>query len=190
MPEYKIVDKLYPIIDEFQCPDYRCKDCKYFRFVSPKNPHGCTHRFDHAIMEYAHPWFVNVPEERGYPCSDFKPDGSYPAALPYWHGFEHWREWMNKQNREDDPRPQDMIDRLNQNVIPYIAFEFKGDKEEARYRVALENYIYGTMFDGNKLKAFEKHYYKRTREGFGYKLVKEKIDGVVVDDIGKEKKNV
>lgn len=26
MPEYKIVDKLYPTIDEFQCPDYRCKD--------------------------------------------------------------------------------------------------------------------------------------------------------------------
>ena len=28
MPEYKFVNKLYPTIDEFQCPNYKCKDCK------------------------------------------------------------------------------------------------------------------------------------------------------------------
>lgn len=169
---------MYPTIDEFECPRYKCKDCVHFKFVTPQNPHGCNRRFDHSKMEYAHLWFVNVPEERGFPCSDFEPNGSYLAALPYWHGFEHWREWMRRQNREDDPRPQDMIDRLNKGFVPHIAFEPKG--KEIRYRVKLDDYIYGTMFEGNKLKAYEKVYYKRRKEGFGYKLVHEKIDGVEV----------
>lgn len=182
MKQYEIIDKLYPTIDEFECPRYHCKNCKHFKFVTPNSPHGCTHRFDHAKLEYAHLWFISVPEERGCPCADFEPDGLYPAALPYWHGYEHWKEWKYRQDREDDPRPQEMIDRLNKNVRPYIAFEIKGDKTEARYLVDLDDYIYNTMFDGNKLKAFKKHYYKRTKEGFGYKLVKEEIDGVIIDD--------
>lgn len=62
--------------------------------------------------------------------------------------------------------------------VPHIAFEPKG--KEIRYRVKLDDYIYGTMFEGNKLKAYEKVYYKRRKEGFGYKLVHEKIDGVEV----------
>lgn len=179
MKSYEVIDKLYPTIDEFQCPAYRCKDCKHFKFTNSIDPHGCTHRFDHAKMEYAHPWFVNVPEERGTPCSDFEPNGLYPAALPYWHGYEHWREWMRRQSREDDPRPQEMIDKLSEGCIPHITFEPKG--EEVRYRVRLEDYVYGTMFEGNKLKAYEKIYYKKTKEGFGYKLTHEKIDGVIID---------
>lgn len=86
---------------------------------------------------------------------------------------------MRRQSREDDPRPQEMIDKLSEGRIPHITFEPKG--EEVRYRVRLEDYIYGTMFEGNKLKAYEKIYYKRTKEGFGYKLVHEKIDGVIID---------
>lgn len=177
MKAYEAIDKLYPTIDEFECPDYRCKDCKHFKFVG-KNPHGCTYRFDHAKMEYAHPWFEIVPEENGLACSDFEPDGSYPAALPYWHDFEHWKEWKSRQDREDDPRPQAMIDRLRKDCTPYISFEPKG--EDARYKVKLDDYVYGTMFDGNKLKAYEKVYYKRTQGGCGYKLVHEKIDGVII----------
>ena len=108
---------MYPTIDEFECPHYMCKNCIQFKFVTPQNPHECTHRFDHAIMEYAHPWFVNVPEERGYPCSDFEPDSSYPAALSYWHGFDIFFKLlldrgyikldsiyfdMNKENKEEE----------------------------------------------------------------------------------------
>lgn len=178
MPEYKIVDKLYPTIDEFQCPDYRCKDCKHFRFVSPKNPHGCTHRFGHAIMEYAHLWFVNVPEERGYPCSDFEPDGSYPAALPYWHGFEHWREWKRRQEIEDY-NGEERYNRLKpQNNL--IGFELK-QEPNVRYYVRLEDYVNGTMWDGNRLKAVKRGSYKRTKSGFGYKWIREEINGVEVN---------
>lgn len=178
MPEYKIVDKLYPTIDEFQCPDYRCKDCKHFRFVSPKNPHGCTHRFDHVIMEYAHPWFVNVPEERGYPCSDFEPDGSYPATLPYWHGFEHWREWKKRQEVEDYGGEERYNRLKTQNNL--VGFELK-QEPDVKYYVRLEDYVNGTMWDDNRLKAVQKRYYKRTKSGFGYKWIREKIDGVEVN---------
>lgn len=40
---------MYPTIDEFECPHYMCKNCIQFKFVTPQNPHECTHRFDHAI---------------------------------------------------------------------------------------------------------------------------------------------
>lgn len=162
-------DKLYPTIDEFQCPDYQCFDCKHFKYVTPKPPHGCTHRFDHAVMEYARPYFVSSPEKDGPPCSDFEPDGSYPAALPYWHGFEHWLEWKRRQNHEMHPL-------LKENPHPYVQFVFRGDKKEVRYKVALEDYIYGTMFEGDELKAYERSYYKMTRKGFGYKIVRERKD--------------
>ena len=100
---------MYPTIDEFECSHYRCKNCIHFKFVTPQNPHGCTHRFDHAKMEYAHPWFVNVPEERGCICRDFEPNGGYPAAIPYWHGYDHYIEWRERQEVEDYGGEKDII---------------------------------------------------------------------------------
>ena len=47
-----------------------------------------------------------------------------------------------------------------------------------RYGVRLMDFVNGTMMDGDVLKAVEKTYYKQTREGFGYKLIRETIDGV------------
>ena len=178
--EYEIIDKLYPSIDEVECPHYKCKDCKHYIPANVNHPHGCTHRYDHAKIELAHPWFDSFPYERVPPCSDFEPDGSYPALMPYWHGYEHWKEWLIRQNREDDPRPQEYVEEISKNFRPSISFMIKGDKTETIYSVDKDNYIYGTMFDGNKLKAFKKKYYKRTKEGFGYKLVEEEIDGVII----------
>lgn len=40
---------LYPTIDEFECPRYKCKDCIHFKARLPSNDYkGCTHRFDHS----------------------------------------------------------------------------------------------------------------------------------------------
>lgn len=61
-----------------------------------------------------------------------------------------------------------------------IGFELKQELN-VRYYVRLEDYINGTMWDGNKLKAVEKGYYKQTRSGFGYKWIREKINGVEVN---------
>ena len=116
---------MYPTIDEFECPRYKCKDCVHFKFVTPQNPHGCNRRFDHSKMEYAHPWFVNVPEERGFPCSDFEPNGSYLAALLYWHGFEHWREWM-PDNPYNFPVAYVSGKKFNNDIIPADAIPCTG----------------------------------------------------------------
>lgn len=63
---------------------------------------------------------------------------------------------------------------------PLIGFELK-QEPDVRYYVRPEDYVNGTMWDGNKLKAVEKGYYKRTQNGFGYKWIREKIDGVEVN---------
>lgn len=169
---------MYPTIDEFECPHYRCKNCIHFKFVTPQNPHGCTHRFDHAKMEYAHPWFVNVPEERGCICRDFEPNGGYPAAIPYWHGYDHYIEWRERQEVEDCGGEERYNRLKTQNNL--IGFELK-QEPDVRYYVRLEDYVNGTMWDDNRLKAVKKGYYKRTKSGFGYKWIREKIDGVEVN---------
>ena len=91
---------LYPTIDEFECPNYKCKDCINFKFCISGKDIGCNHRFDHMKMEYAHPWFVSHPQENGEICSDFEPDSLCKAALPYWHGIEHYIEWKKRQDIE------------------------------------------------------------------------------------------
>lgn len=167
------MDKLYPTIDEFECPRYKCKDCVYFKYCLPNNENiGCSHRFDHRKMEYVHPWFVSSPEQYGPICSDFKPDGLYKAALPYWHGIEHYLEWKKRQDAELQGG------KYHEKEVR-IGFEIRSYPEE-RYYVKFDDYFYGKMWDGNKLKAFMKKYYKRTKDGFGYKLVTEYIDGVEV----------
>lgn len=163
---------LYPTIDEFECPNYKCKDCIHFKFCISGKDIGCNHRFDHRKMEYAHPWFVSHPEENGQICSDFKPDGLYKAALPYWHDIEHYLEWKKRQDIE-------FLGKQYKEKEETVAFEIYSRPEE-RYYVKFDDYFYGKMWDGNKLKAFMKKYYKRTKDGFGYKLVTEYIDGVEV----------
>lgn len=168
---------MYPTIDEFECPRYKCKNCVHFKFVTPKNPCGCTHRFDHSKMEYAHPYFFSVPEKNGCICRDFEPDGSYPAAIPYWHGYDHYIEWQKRQDIEDYGG-EERYNRLRpKNKL--IGFELK-QEPNVQYFVYLEDYTNGTMWDGNRLKAIEKRYYKITKTGAGLKWICEKIDGVEV----------
>lgn len=170
---------LYPTIDEFEAPCYHCKNCIHFKLIAPQNPNGCTYRFDHSKMEFAHLWFIHSPEENGPACRDFQPNGLYKAALPYWHGFDHYIEWRRRQYIEDIGEERYAI-RAKNKKPSLIGFELK-QEPNVRYYVRLEDYINGTMWDGNKLKAIEKGYYKQTRSGFGYKWIIEKINGVEIN---------
>lgn len=164
---------LYPTIDEFECPRYKCKDCIHFKARLPSNDYkGCTYRFDHSKMEYAHSWFVSCPEDYGPICSDFEPNGLYKAALPYWHGIAHYLEWRKRQDAELQGG------EYHEKEVR-IGFEISSHPEE-RYYVKFDDYFYGKMWEGDKLKAFMKKYYRRTKRGFGYELVTENIDGVIV----------
>lgn len=69
-------------------------------------------------------------------------------------------------------------DFVNVKEIGCLTLDFIGsDKLKELFTTA----EYGTMWNGNKLKAVEKRYYKRTQSGFGYKWIIEKIDGVEVN---------
>ena len=73
-----------------------------------------------------------------------------------------------------------------ENWLPYgntntlIYFCLNGDTS-IRYGVKLLDYVYGNMYlsDG-VLNAVEKMYYKQVRSGFGYSLIREPIEGVIV----------
>lgn len=153
------------------CPNFRCKDCKWYRpVIKGHEEDACNRRIDHKRIEYAVPWFKSSAEETGFPCKEFEPSSIHVWCLKnYWTDWEHW--W------------QDWIDTWMDGKTPTrpLWFTLNGDRS-VRYTVDRNDYINGTMFENGKLKAIEKAYYKQTRSGFGYKLVKEKLeDGVEIE---------
>ena len=64
----------------------------------------------------------------------------------------------------------------NENIeIPFVV---NGEKS-VWYYVPLKKFLDGTMIKNGKLLATKKKYYKKTREGFGYKLTaEESFEGI------------
>ena len=87
-------------------------------------------------------------------------------------------EWRERQEVEDCGGEERYNRFKTQNNL--IGFELK-QEPDVKYYVRLEDYVNGTMWDDNRLKAVKKGYYKRTKSGFGYKWIREKIDGVEVN---------
>ena len=178
------MSKLFPTIDEFECPHYKCMDCIHFKH---RHFGGCQHRFDNTKMQYAF-LFNSSQEEVGALCNDFEPNGIYKAAIPYWHGIKHYREWLHKQDVEDLKECGWTEERINwkfecSKQRDFVIFEL--DQEpNVRYYVPGNLYRTGTMWDGNKLLAVKRGYYKRDSIKHGvrlYKWIKEDIDGVIVE---------
>ena len=146
------------------CPNYECKDCKHY-----KSAHlgGCTKRVDHKTIEFSAPWFRCDPENCHTPCCEFE-----PSKIHIWDLKNYWTNWENWWN--------DYVDTWLEGHNPYnelIYFTLNGNTN-VRYGVPMMDYVMGNMYNGNNLKAVEKMYYKRTQKGFGYKLIREKINGV------------
>lgn len=146
------------------CPNYKCKDCKHFGNFTKGY---CNKRIDHKQIEFAVPWFKSSPEEVGFPCSEFE-----PSEIHVWDLKNYWTNW---ENWYADYKDTWLRGKDNSNKLCY--FTLNGDRS-VRYGVLISDYIYGTMIENNKLKAIEKMYYKRTKDGFGYKLIREKINGI------------
>jgi hypothetical protein len=157
---------------EFDVGNFRCKDCKHFSFVLPQGEckeGGCQKRIDHNRVEFACPWFKCAPEECGLPCSDFEPSSIHVDDIKHWTGWkDYWKKFVKT-----------WLPYQNEDILVY--FVVNGDNS-IRYGVPLKKYLYGTMFDGNKMLATEKMYYKKhnvTKERtFPYELVREVIEGV------------
>ena len=98
-------------------------------------------------------------------CSDYDPCDWRVALKATWQGFEDWyakyvADWGQSAKT--------------------ITFVLDGD-ENVRYHVKIEDFINGELFENGKFKAVLKEYYTKTRKGFGHKLIKEEIDGLVIN---------
>ena len=148
------------------CPNYRCSDCGQTR--------PCKRRIDWNVVKRTHPFFTRFTDS--FPCSDFFPSAIHVFDLKnYWTNFESWYtdyllEWQNGKSREVFERQP-------------IGF-YLNDDESTWYHARLGDWINGTLFDGDVLKAYQKQYYKRVRKPWGYELVTEPISGVKITRVG------
>lgn len=151
---------------------YHCGDCKYFKVDADWSESTCK-RIDHKTIQFGKPWFKSYDcnQHSGVICSDFIPAEWNTNAIKNWKGFEEY--WGNYVDQWLPYRNTDIL-------IPFI---INGDTS-CRYMVKLMDFMNGTMMDGDKLKAVEKMYYKRDRnpKGFGYKLIREPVNGVLITD--------
>lgn len=144
---------------------YRCRDCRY-------RNEKCK-RIDHKTIKFAKPWFKSYDGDNHIVCSDFKPALYMKYANEHWTCFEeYWKGFVEQWLPYGD---------TSKNV--YFTLH---DDTSIRYGVPMMDFVNGTMIENGVLKAVEKMYYKRTKEGFGYKLIREPISGVNIHGTGKE----
>lgn len=130
----------------------RCSDCK-------NKPH-CPN-FQHLRISLRKGPFSCCADS--LPCLNFEPVFKVLEAQTkdmhlWWRAYE--AEWL--------PKP------LEKSTVSLVI-----DKDEnAWYHIHLSDWIAGAFIDNGRLKAFEKQYFTRTKDAFGYKLVTEQINGV------------
>ena len=142
---------------------YRCSDCKHY--------HNNCKRVDGKILEFAKPWFLSTANN-GIVCCDFELCDHMIYAKKNWVDFEtYFTEFI-----------ENWLPYANINKLEY--FTLNGDTT-VRYGVKMLDYVYGHMWLSNGvLNAVEKVYYKRCRNEIGYKLIREKINGVTLKKKG------
>ena len=147
------------IEERYYCENYRCRDCKHFRFVNRNEPNsGCQRRIDWYNITYGGPWFCCTPEELPFPCNEFEPSNIHVYGKSVWKGYDDWlNKWIIYWNNGKPLRDK-------------MRFHVKGEKID--YYAKTSDWINGTMYDneGNP-KWIELSYLKKTREGYGYKRV-------------------
>ena len=142
--------------------NYHCGNCKYF--------HNCK-RIDHTTIKFATPWFKSYDQNQfnGCICSSFEPSNSCVYACQTWTGFDnYWPQYVEQ-----------WLPYKDTNKLVYFTLH---NDTSVRYGVPLMDFVNGTMIKNGILKAVQKMYYKRTKDEFGYKLAREPIDGVRINE--------
>lgn len=145
----------------YEPENYKCSDCKHYK-------KDCL-RVDGVTIDFAKPWFRSQTDF-GCVCCDFVLKDYKLYAKQNWIDFDtYFKEYV-----------ENWLPYQNTNTLVY--FTIKGDTS-IRFGVKLLDFVYGNMYlkDG-LLNAVEKMYYKQVRSGFGYKLVREPIEGVIVNE--------
>lgn len=105
------------------------------------------------------------------PCRHFK-----PVFRVFEAQTRDMSRWLTEFERQWMPRPVSMST---------VSLVIDGN-QNVRYQVRQSDWIQGSIFAGSKLKTISKVYYKRTRDGAGYRVVTEKIGWIDLNDIPSE----
>lgn len=150
-----------------EVPNFYCGDCIYWKYENV-NQAPCK-RIDHKNIKFAIPCFASYDgnQHGGIICSDFEPKNKFFRER--WEGFEKYFPLY-----VDACLPYKNTDTL-------VYFTLHNDTS-VKYGVHMMDFVYGTMIDGNTLKAVEKVYYKQIRNpgGFNYRLIRDPINGVKI----------
>ena len=149
---------------EEDCEHYYCGDCKHFN--------NCPRTdIDHVKIKFYKPFFKTYDRHQysGIPCCKFEPNDINVYGKSVWKNFDdYWEQYVN-------------IWLPYHDINTTVAFVLNDDFD-VWYEVPLKDWVFGSILDKNgKLKAIEKDYYKQVRSGFGYKLVREKIEGADIN---------
>ena len=139
---------------DYEPEHYRCSECKFY--------HNDCKRIDNEKIKFWKPWHqCDDRQSANIVCRDFELKDYMVYARNNWIDFDTYfkefvENWLPYGN-------------INKNV--YFILD---NNYSIRYGVPLMNYINGDMYniDGS-LKWVEKMYYKQTRDGFGYRIVRE-----------------
>ena len=156
---------------------YKCENCAYSDIYCR---HPCLRRIDHKHVRFAVPWFKSYIGDEKPACKEFEPSKWQRWDYKYWRG---WKDYFERYKKlEFGYYKGDNAEERVEKALTWFCINGDTDVE---YGVRYLDWVNGTMFDGNKLKAIKKHYYKKDKIDLGiqlYKLVTEDIDGVVVTD--------
>ena len=180
--QYEMLDFELKVFDAFMGHDrtvsfpfsdhLSCINCKYIGEESfGGRPNRPCKRFDHDLIKVWGMYFFCYTHKRQNCaiCRDFEPREDCVYANHYYRGFDVWRKAVD---RETDRKHPDMIVTLKQE-----------HDDERRFYVDYDDFVNGTMFDGNRLKAKAVGYTAIDRKSpTGYKAVKESLpNGIVVE---------
>ena len=141
-------------------PKINCGHCKYFG-------KECK-RIDHDKVKFYKPSFASYHDgEHHFPCYDFEPRNLNWADYKDWTGMdEAWPLYL---------------DAWRDGIQPIATMFHVNDNFDVAYMVDFKLFFYGGMIDNGVLKADSKKFYKKCKGGFGYQLVQQEINGVLID---------
>lgn len=161
---------MLPIYTIDDCPNLACKDCVWFKHDADRTTSICK-QIDHKTVKFYKPCFSSlVCGDNHMPCYFFEPKYTdYADIKGKWTNFEDYKKvyvdaWL--------PKP------VEYSTVGFVL----NDNYDIVYEVPLEVFWSGKVIKDGILQANKKISLKRTREGFGYKLEREDIKGVCVDE--------
>ena len=141
---------------DYEPEHYRCRDCKFY--------HNNCKRVDNDKVKFWKPWHqADDRQSANIVCRDFVLKDYLLYARKNWIDFDtYWSEFV-----------ECWLPYKNTNILVY----FTVDGDDAMLGVPLMDFVNGNMYDADgNLKYVERKYYKRTKDGFGYKLVRESVN--------------